>query len=64
MGIKGKRNDLFLASHSLGAIEYLLMPLVDTIKISDYDNTHILIIPDSLRRREDGDWFGFSLDIT
>jgi hypothetical protein len=47
MWIKSKSDDFFITSKGFGTVEDLLVSFMDSIKVPDYNNAHLLIISDS-----------------
>ena len=63
MRIKGQRNNLFITCNFFGTVKYLLVPLVDSIKVSDNDDAHMPIVSELLRRREYSDRLGLAINV-
>jgi hypothetical protein len=51
MWIKSKCDDFLITGKGFGTVEDLLVPFMDAIKISYYNDAHMLIISDSLNPR-------------
>jgi hypothetical protein len=51
MWIKSKSDDFLITGKGFGTVEDLLVPFMDAIKVTDYNDAHMLIISDSLDAR-------------
>jgi hypothetical protein len=47
MWIKSKCDDFLITSKGFGTVEDLLVSFMDSIKVSDYNDAHMVIISDS-----------------